>query len=195
MLPKLNDPAPEFKGIAVFDHEFKEISLSDYKGKYLLLIFYPSDFTFICPSELTGFSDRISEFRAKNCDLIGCSTDSEYAHYAWMNTPKRNAGIAEIGFPLLSDKSMKISKAYGVLNEETGISFRGMFLIDSQQNLRQITMNNMVMPRSVDDALRLISECQYVDDMGGGCPANWKPIGKNLNVDVKTAGNLAIGVN
>lgn len=194
MFPKLRVPAPDFSSVGVWEEEFKEIALSDFKGKYLLLLFYPANFTFICPSELSAFSERAAEFRARNCELIGCSTDSEYAHFAWMHTSKKNAGIGEVEFPLLSDKSRKISKAYGVLNEVTGEAYRGMFLIDTNQNLRQIVLNNMLTPRSVDEALRVLSECQYVDDTGGACPANWRPNGKSMTID-KSPAHVAVAVN
>lgn len=195
MLPKLQVQAPDFNGIAVFQGAFKEVSLQEYRGKYLLLLFYPMDFSFICPSELGAFSDRIQEFRAKGCEILACSTDSQYAHYAWSNTPKKNAGVGEIAFPLLSDKSLKISKDYCVLNEEDGVSYRGMFLIDQKLNLRHITLNNAMMPRSVDESLRLLHDCQFIDDHGEVSPINWKPIGKHINTDAKKAAEISISVN
>lgn len=195
MFPKLQVQAPDFKGTAVFEGAFKEIALPSYKGKYLLLLFYPMDFSFICPSELTAFSDRMQDFRAKGCEILACSTDSHYAHYAWINTSKKNAGVGELAFPILSDKSMKISRDYCVLNEEIGAAYRGMFLIDQKQNLRHVTLNNDIMPRSVDEALRLLHDVQFLDDHGDVCPANWRPMGKHTVIDIKKGEGISVSTN
>lgn len=195
MLPKLLVQAPNFIGVSVYEGALKEVSLEMFKGKYLLLIFYPMDFTFICPSELIFFSDRIEDFRSKGCELLACSTDSICAHYAWTNTPKKNGGVADINFPLMSDKSMKISQDYCVLDEENGVSCRGMFLIDTKSNLRHISLSNAVMPRSVDEALRLLQESQFIDEHGEACSVGWQPMGKHINLDVKKATELSSSVN
>lgn len=132
MAPSLQKPAPAFKATAVVNGHFQDISLSDYAGKYVVLFFYPLDFTFVCPTEIIAFSDRIDEFEKINTAVIACSTDSEYSHLAWINTPRKQGGLGEMKIPLLADKSMTISKAYGVLDEESGVPFRGLFIIDGK---------------------------------------------------------------
>jgi len=184
-MPALNKPAPNFAGTAVVNGEFKEISLSQYKGKYVVLFFYPLDFTFVCPTEIIAFSDRADEFRQIGCELIGCSTDSHFTHLAWINTPRKQGGLGHLNIPLLADKSQKISRDYGVLDEETGIPFRGLYVIDGQQKLRQITVNDLPVGRSVDETLRLVQAFQYTDVHGEVCPAGWKPGSKTLKPDTK----------
>nr|VZI37561.1 unnamed protein product [Spirometra erinaceieuropaei] len=136
-------PAPEFKGTAVVNGEFKEISLSDYKKKYVILFFYPLDFTFVCPTEIIAFSDRADEFRRKGCELIACSTDSHFSHLAWTKTSRKEGGIEGMNIPILADKTMSISRSYGVLCESSGVAFRGLFIIDGKGILRQITINDL----------------------------------------------------
>lgn len=174
-LPKLQHPAPDFKGTAVVNGEFKTISLSDYKGKYVVLFFYPLDFTFVCPTEIIAFSDRAKEFTDIGCELIACSTDSHFSHLAWINTPRKQGGLGEMKIPLLADKSMTIARDYGVLLEEAGVTFRGLFIIDPNGKLRQITVNDLPVGRSVDETLRLIQAFQFTDKHGEVCPAGWKP--------------------
>lgn len=173
--PQLQQAAPSFTGTAVVNGEFKTISLSDYKGKYVILFFYPLDFTFVCPTEIIAFSDRANEFRKIGCELIACSTDSHFSHLAWINTPRKQGGLGEMNIPLLADKSMKISRDYGVLLEEEGLTFRGLFIIDPQGKLRQITVNDLPVGRSVDETLRLVQAFQFTDKHGEVCPAGWKP--------------------
>lgn len=182
---RLTKPAPEFKGQAVVDGEFKDISLSTYKGKYLVLFFYPLDFTFVCPTEIIAFSDRVEEFRAINCEVVACSTDSVFSHLAWTNTPRKQGGLGNMKIPLLADKTMEISRAYGVLKEDDGISFRGLFIIDDKGNLRQITMNDLPVGRSVDETLRLVQAFQFTDKHGEVCPAGWKPGADTIRPNVK----------
>lgn len=179
-IPELQKQAPDFKGIAVVDKQFKEISLSDYKGKYLVLFFYPLDFTFVCPTEIIAFSDRVKEFKSIGCEVIAASCDSHFSHLAWINVPRKEGGVGDLEIPLLSDKSFNIAKAYGVLNEETGIPYRGLFIIDKKQILRQITVNDLPVGRSVDETLRLVQAFQYTDVYGEVCPANWKPGSKTM---------------
>ncbi|XP_049844593.1 peroxiredoxin 1 [Schistocerca gregaria] len=179
-VPDLAKPAPPFSGVAVVGTNFEDIKLSDYKGKYLVLFFYPLDFTFVCPTEIIAFSDRVEEFKKLNCEVIAVSCDSQYSHLAWVNTPRKNGGVSKLNIPLLADKSMKIAKDYGVLNEETGIPYRGLFIIDGKQNLRQITINDLPVGRSVDETLRLITAFQHTDVHGEVCPAGWKPGDKTM---------------
>lgn len=182
-MPNLQQKAPDFKGPAVVKGAFRDISLADYRGKYVVLFFYPLDFTFVCPTEIVAFSDRAAEFRNISCEVIACSTDSQYTHLAWVNTPRRQGGLGELDIPLLADKSMKIAREYGVLNEETGIPFRGLFIIDKNQILRQITVNDLPVGRSVDETLRLVQAFQFTDEHGEVCPANWKPGQKTMVAD------------
>ena len=186
-MPMIQKPAPAFTATAVVKGSFKDINLSDYKGKYLVLFFYPLDFTFVCPTEIIAFSDRASEFRNVGCEVLACSTDSHYTHLAWINTPRKMGGLGEMDIPLLADKSMKIARDYGVLDEETGIPFRGLFIIDKQQNLRQMTINDLPVGRSVDETLRLVQAFQFTDEHGEVCPANWTPGQKTMVADPKKA--------
>ncbi|BHF58383.1 Peroxiredoxin 1 [Sparganum proliferum] len=172
--------APEFKGTAVVNGEFKEISLSDYKNKYVILFFYPLDFTFVCPTEIIAFSDRAEEFRMKGCELIACSTDSHFSHLAWTKTSRKEGGIEGMNIPILADKTMSISRSYGVLCESSGVAFRGLFIIDGKGILRQITINDLPVGRSVDETLRLLEAFQFTDEHGEVCPANWRPGKKTI---------------
>ncbi|XP_037051146.1 peroxiredoxin 1-like [Bradysia coprophila] len=183
MTPQLQKKAPGFAGTAVVDGQFKTIDLKDYAGQYVVLFFYPLDFTFVCPTEIIAYSDRAAEFASIGCQLIGCSTDSHFTHLAWINTDRKNGGLGKLNYPLLADKNMNIARNYGVLNEETGIPFRGLFIIDKEQNLRQITVNDLPVGRSVDETLRLVQAFQYTDVHGEVCPANWRPGSKTMIPD------------
>lgn len=183
VVPKIQEPAPEFKGIAVINGEFKEINLTDYKGQYVVLFFYPLDFTFVCPTEIIAFSDRIEEFKKINTAVVAVSTDSQFTHLAWTNVPRKDGGLGEINLPLFADKSLKVSKDYGVLNESTGISYRGLFIIDPKGILRQITINDLPVGRSVDETLRLVQAFQFTDEHGEVCPAGWTPGAKTIKPD------------
>jgi len=171
----ISKPAPDFQGAAVVNGEFKDIKLSDYKGKYLVLFFYPLDFTFVCPTEIIAFSDRVDEFRKSNTEVVAVSVDSQFTHLAWINTPRAAGGLGKIQIPLLSDLTHTISKDYGVLLEDAGHTLRGLFIIDDKSTLRQITMNDLPVGRSVDETLRLVQAFQYTDQHGEVCPAGWKP--------------------
>jgi len=175
MAAKIGERAPDFQATAVVNGDFKEIKLSDYKGKYLVLFFYPLDFTFVCPTEIIAFSDRAEEFRKIGCELIACSTDSHFSHFAWVNTPRKEGGLGNMNIPLLADTNHTISKAYGVLIESQGIALRGLFIIDDKQNLRQITINDLPVGRDVSETLRLVQAFQYTDKHGEVCPAGWHP--------------------
>lgn len=180
-------PAPDFTGTAVIKGVFKEISLNDFRGKYLVLFFYPLDFTFVCPTEIVAFSDRAVEFRNIGCEVVACSTDSQYTHLAWINTPRKQGGLGEMDIPVLADKSMKIARAYNVLNEKTGIPYRGLFIIDRNQVVRQMTINDLPVGRNVDEILRLVQAFQFTDEHGEVCPANWRPGQKTIVADPKKA--------
>lgn len=136
--------------------------------------------SFVCPTEIIAFSDRISEFNQIGCAIVGCSTDSQYSHLAWINTDRKQGGIGDLNYPLLSDKNMSIARSYGVLDEDTGVPFRGLFIIDRNQNLRQIIVNDLGVGRNVDETLRLVQAIQLNDTNGNVCPVNWKPGSKTI---------------
>ncbi len=166
--------APEFKAKAVMaDNSFKEISLSDYKGKYIVLFFYPLDFTFVCPSEILAFNKKLADFKEREAELIGVSIDSEFTHLAWKNTELNKGGIGQIDYPLVADISKNISKEYGVLFNEA-VALRGLFLIDKEGIVRHSVINDLSLGRSVDEALRMLDALRYTEQHGEVCPANWK---------------------
>ncbi|XP_032463496.1 peroxiredoxin-1-like [Phocoena sinus] len=168
-----------------------DISLSDYKGKYVVFFFYPLDFTFVCPTEIIVFSDREEEFKKLNFQVIGASVDSHFCHLAWINTPKKQGGLGPMKIPLISDPKRTIapnyggSPDYGVLKADEGISFRGLFIIDDKGILRQITINDLPVGRSVDETLRLVQAFQFTDNHGEVCPAGWKPGSDTIKPDVQ----------
>lgn len=168
-------PAPDFKATAVMpDGEFKEISLADYKGKYVVLFFWPLDFTFVCPTEIIAFSDRAEDFQKLGVQLLGCSVDSQYTHLAWREKPRSEGGLGNIEYPLIADLTKQISKDYDVLTEDGSVALRGLFLIDKQGVVRHQLVNDLPLGRSVDEALRLVQALQYFEKNGEVCPANWK---------------------
>jgi len=172
---QVQKPAPAFKAQAVVGGQFKEVSLEDYKGKYLVVYFYPLDFTFVCPTEIIAFSDRIKEFTDINCEVVGVSTDSHFSHLAWIQQPRKQGGLGGLNYPLVSDFNKNISRDYGVLIEEAGIALRGLFIIDPEGVVRQMSINDLPVGRSVDETLRLIKAFQFVEKHGEVCPANWQP--------------------
>lgn len=166
--------APEFTAQAVMeDGSIKEINLEDYKGKYLVLFFYPLDFTFVCPTEIIALSDRVEEFRTRGAEVLGVSVDSPYSHLAWRNTPRKKGGIGEIDYPLISDLDKTISRKYGVLVEKPGVALRGLFIMDKEGIIRHITINDLPLGRNVDEVLRVIDAIQFNEQHGEVCPANW----------------------
>ncbi len=167
--------APDFAAQAVMpDNSFAELSLSSYRGKYVVLFFYPLDFTFVCPSEILAFSRELDSFKEKNCEILGVSVDSHYSHLAWKNTPVNDGGIGNIGFPLVADLNKKISGDYGVLLPD-GIALRGLFLIDKEGIVRHALVNDLPLGRNVDEALRMVDALQFFEEYGDVCPANWRP--------------------
>uniref|UniRef100_V9L0N4 Thioredoxin-dependent peroxide reductase, mitochondrial n=1 Tax=Callorhinchus milii TaxID=7868 RepID=V9L0N4_CALMI len=173
--PAVTEHAPPFKGTAVVNGEFKEISLDDYQGKYLVLFFYPLDFTFVCPTEIIAFSDKVNEFHDMNCEVIGVSVDSHFSHLAWINTSRKIGGLGRMNIPLLSDLTKQISRDYGVLLENPGIALRGLFIIDPRGIIKHIGINDLPVGRSVPETLRLVKAFQFVETHGEVCPANWTP--------------------
>lgn len=174
---KVQHAAPQFEGMAVVNGEFKKIKLDDYKGKYVVFFFYPLDFTFVCPTEILAFSDRLDEFKALNTEVIGASVDSHFTHLAWTNTARKDGGLKGLRYPLLSDLTKQIAYDYGVLIEAGGIALRGLFLIDPKGVVRHIQINDLPVGRNVDEVLRLVRAFQFVEKHGEVCPANWKQQG------------------
>jgi len=172
---QVGQPAPGFTATAVYDQEFKLIRLADYFGKYVVLFFYPLDFTFVCPTEITAFSDSYSRFKEINTEILGVSVDSEYAHLAWLQTDRDNGGLGDLNYPLISDLTKSISKSYNVLAED-GKAFRGLFIIDKEGIIQHSVVNNLDFGRSIHETLRTLQAIQYVQSHPDEvCPANWKP--------------------
>lgn len=165
--------APNFKTKCVSKNEYKDIELKDLRGKYVILFFYPLDFTFVCPTELHAFQDALEEFSKNNCVLLGCSVDSHFSHLAWLNTPKEKGGIQGVTYDLLSDLGGHIAKSYDVLAPD-GIAYRGLFLIDCEGIVRHQVINDLPLGRSVEEALRMLLALQHTEKHGEVCPANWK---------------------
>lgn len=165
--------APDFTAQAVMgDNAFEELKLSSYRGKYVILFFYPLDFTFVCPSEIIAFNDRLDEFHAKDTEIIGVSVDSHYTHLAWKKTPREEGGIGDIRYPLVADLNKNISRDYGVLIDES-VALRGLFLIDRDGVIRHALVNDLGLGRSVDEAMRILTALSFTEEHGEVCPANW----------------------
>ncbi|XP_071946988.1 peroxiredoxin-2-like [Antedon mediterranea] len=184
---RVQETAPPFQGLAVVDGQFKEISLEDYRGKYLVLFFYPLDFTFVCPTEIIAFSDRAAEFHNLDTEVIGVSVDSHFSHLAWINTPRKDGGLGQMNIPLLSDFKKKISRDYGVLLENEGLALRGLFLIDPEGCVKHLSINDLPVGRSVDEVLRLVKAFQFVEKHGEVCPAGWTPDSDTIKPDPEGA--------
>lgn len=167
--------APDFTATAVMpDNSMKpDFKLSDYRGKYVILFFYPLDFTFVCPSEIIAFDKSLAAFKAKNCEIIGVSIDSQFSHWAWKNTPVQQGGIGNIQYPLVADLDKSISRQYGVLLD-AGIALRGTFLIDRDGLVRHAVVNDLPLGRNIDEALRMVDALQFHEQHGDVCPANWE---------------------
>ncbi|HBH29089.1 MAG: peroxiredoxin [Desulfofustis sp. PB-SRB1] len=175
MSPIVTEPAPDFTATAVMpDNSFKEdFNLADYRGQYVLLFFYPLDFTFVCPSEILAFNRELKQFEDNNCQLVGISIDSHFSHFAWKNTPINEGGIGNIGFPLVSDLDKSISRRYQVLLD-SGIALRGLFLLDKEGIVRHQVINDLPLGRNVNEALRMLHALQFTEQHGEVCPANWQ---------------------
>ncbi len=185
-------PAPDFTATAVMpDNSFKDVSLSDYKGKKVVLFFYPLDFTFVCPTEIIAFDHRLAEFEKRGVQLLGCSIDSEFSHLAWKTTDVNKGGIGNVKYPLIADKDKSISRKYDVLigatpayvetedgEEETTIggdvAVRGSFLIDEDGIVRHAVINDLPLGRNIDEMLRMIDALSFNQKHGEVCPAGWK---------------------
>jgi peroxiredoxin (alkyl hydroperoxide reductase subunit C) len=178
---RVRAPAPDWKAKAVIQQKFTDVKLSDYKGQWFVLLFYPFDFTFVCPTEIIAFSKAKGKFAALNTNIAAISTDSHHTHLAWIRTPREHGGLGtDLDIPLIADVSKSISRRYGILIEDPedgmyGAALRGLYIIDPKGVIRSMTINDDQVGRSVDETLRLIQAFQYSDSHDGEvCPANWK---------------------
>eukprot|EP01064_Diplonema_japonicum_P003209 TRINITY_DN120_c0_g1_i1.p1 TRINITY_DN120_c0_g1~~TRINITY_DN120_c0_g1_i1.p1 ORF type:complete len:201 (+),score=85.26 TRINITY_DN120_c0_g1_i1:67-669(+) len=182
-------PAPVFKAEALMpDGSFNTVSLSDYKGKYVVLFFYPLDFTFVCPTEITAFSDRYDEFKKVGCEVIACSVDSKFSHLAWTKQDRNKGGLGAMKIPILADITKQIAADYGALvcdGGDQGVALRALYVIDAQGTLRHITINDLPVGRNVDEVLRVVQAFQYNDEHGEVVPCGWKPGDKTMKADPK----------
>jgi peroxiredoxin (alkyl hydroperoxide reductase subunit C) len=174
--------APDFTAAAVMaDGSIKaDVSLSDYRGKYVVLFFYPLDFTFVCPSELIAFDHRIKEFESRGVQVIGCSIDSQFTHSAWRNTAVDAGGIGEVAYPLVADVKHEICQAYDVEFADAGVAFRGSFLIDKDGVVQHQVVNHLPLGRNIDEMLRMIDALQFTEEHGEVCPAGWNKGDKGM---------------
>lgn len=182
--------APKFKANAIINGEesIQDFSLDQFIGKkYVILFFYPKDFTFVCPSELHAFQNKLNEFKKRNCEIVGCSTDTAETHWGWLQVPKEKGGIKGVTYPLIADGNKLISDAYDVLNGEYDynsegeliatsnmIAYRGLFLIDKEGVVQHQLVNNLPLGRNVDEAIRILDALQFHEKNGEVCPANWQ---------------------
>jgi peroxiredoxin (alkyl hydroperoxide reductase subunit C) len=172
----VNKKAPNFTALAVLeDNSMEELTLSDYRGKYVVLFFYPLDFTFVCPSEIIAFDDKLEEFKKRNCEVIAVSVDSQFSHWAWKNTPRNQGGLGQVRFPIVTDLDKKISKKYGVLLKKESVALRGLFIMDKDGVIHHSTINNLSLGRNVEEVLRTLDALQFTEEHGEVCPANWNP--------------------
>lgn len=180
--------APDFCVTAVMpDGSFKnDFTLNQYRGKYVLFFFYPLDFTFVCPTEIIAFSDRVEEFEKLGVQVIGCSIDSHFSHLAWRNQPRNQGGIGNIKYPLVADLNKQIARDYDVLLDG-GVALRGLFLIDCQGIVRHQVVNDLPLGRSVDEALRMVKALQYFEKNGEVCPADWKEGSRTIKPGVESS--------
>nr|CCA24141.1 thioredoxindependent peroxide reductase putative [Albugo laibachii Nc14] len=193
-MASIQEQAPSFTADAVVNGEIASVSLDQYRGQYVVLFFYPKDFTYVCPTEIIAFNDRSKEFKELNTQLLAISTDSAESHLAWTKVPRNKGGLGRMEIPLVSDIRKIISAKYGVLLEKAGIALRGLFIIDKEGTLQQITVNNLPIGRSVDETLRLIQALQFVEEHGEVCPANWKPGSKSIVATPKGSHEYFSGV-
>jgi alkyl hydroperoxide reductase subunit AhpC len=174
-MPLVTSPAPKFDAKAVVGKEIVDLKWDKlHEGKWLVLFFYPLDFTFVCPTEIIAFSDAKAKFDKIGAKVAAVSVDSQYTHLAWVNTPRKDGGLGDVSFPLIADLNKSIAQAYDVLLG-AGIALRGLFIIDPKGTVRHATVNDLPIGRNVDEVLRVIQALQFTDEHGEVCPANWKP--------------------
>ena len=170
----VSQKAPDFTADAYVNSEFQKVSLSDYRGKKVVLFFYPLDFTFVCPTEILAFTDRLDEFKKRNTEVIAVSVDSHFTHHAWAQVDRKDGGIKGVNYPLVADLNKNISRSYAVLLEDAGIALRGLFIINKDGILKHATINHLDLGRNIDEVLRLLDAVDYTEQYGEVCPVNWK---------------------
>ena len=170
----VSQKAPDFTADAYVNSEFQKVSLSDYRGKKVVLFFYPLDFTFVCPTEILAFTDRMEEFKKRNTEVIAVSVDSHFTHHAWAQVDRKDGGIKGVNYPLVADLNKNISRSYAVLLEDAGIALRGLFIINKDGILKHATINHLDLGRNIDEVLRLLDAVDYTEQYGEVCPVNWK---------------------
>lgn len=174
--------APDFTATAVYgNNEIKDLKLSSYRGRYVVMFFYPLDFTFVCPSELIAFDNRLEEFRKRDVEVIGVSIDSQFTHLAWKNTPVEKGGIGQVRYPLVADVKHEICRAYDVEFDAEGVAFRGSFLIDKEGKVRHQVVNDLPLGRNVDEMIRMVDALQFTEQHGEVCPAGWQKGKQGMN--------------
>jgi alkyl hydroperoxide reductase subunit AhpC len=188
---QVQQKAPDFAAKAVIGEEFRDLKLSDYKGKYVVLFFYTLDFTSVCPTEILAFSEQAGEFTKRGAQLLGISVDSHFSHLAWIKTPRAQGGLGGIQYPLIADLNKSIARDYGVLLEGTGMALRGLFILDRDGIVRSMVVNDLPLVRSVDETLRVLDALQHFEKNGEVCPADWKPGGLTIKPDIKSASNTS----
>lgn len=176
--------APDFKAKAVVNGEIKELALSDSKG-WKVVFFYPLDFTFVCPTEITAYSDAAPKFKELGTDVYAVSVDSAFSHLAWTKQARNEGGLGEVNFPLVADLDKSIARNFGVLIEEAGIALRGLFILDDKNVVQHATINNLSVGRNVDETLRLLEAYQFTAKHGEVCPANWSKGQDSMKPDPK----------
>jgi peroxiredoxin (alkyl hydroperoxide reductase subunit C) len=186
--------APNFKANCAIKNEVKEINLKDFRGKYLILFFYPLDFTFVCPTELHAFQEKLDQFTKNECVVLGCSVDSQFSHLAWLNNPKEKGGIQGITYGLLADLGGRIASSYDVLHPD-GIAYRGLFLIDREGVVRHQVVNDLPLGRSVDEALRMLQALQHTEKYGEVCPANWAQGNRAIQTTTESVAEYLLAAN
>jgi len=197
-MPQVTSLAPDFTAEAVVGSEFKSLKLSDYRGKWVVLFFYPLDFTFVCPTEIVEYDAKLDEFKKIGAEVIGVSIDSKFSHLAWKQKARKEGGIGDIKYPLVADITKQISKDFGVLidsGDDAGVALRGTFIIDPKGIIRQATVNDLPVGRNIDEAIRLVKAFQFNEKHGEVCPANWTEGGKTMTPDVNKSKEYFSAVN
>lgn len=181
-------PAPEFSATAWYQYDFRKINLKDYRGKYVLLFFYPLDFTFVCPTEIIAFSNKAAEFRKIGCEVLACSVDSKFSHMEYSLKPRKEGGLGEMDIPLISDVTKEISTKFGCLctdGDDSGVAYRATYIIDRKGIVKHSSVNDLPVGRNPDEYMRLVKAFQFVDEHGEVCPAGWNPGDKTMIPDPK----------
>ena len=177
--------APDFKMEAAYKGDLTTVSLSDYKGKWIVMFFYPLDFTFVCPTEIVAFSDKAEEFKKLGAEILGVSVDSKFSHLTWTNTDRKAGGVGHLEYPLAADLNKQVARDYGVLMEEAGVALRGLFIIDDEGIVQYEVCHNLGVGRCVEETLRVLQGFQTVKKTGEVCPANWTPEHDTMKPDPK----------